>query len=129
MIIFTFSLVALLSIYPVKNEKIVYLDSEDFHPSPDLNSEKLSLELELKFYRQREKDINDTINQILEDMATMRDYILHLEDTITAVASEATRNTKHIQDNADDIIIVAETVSSVNDSLKNEVSFVNTSLS
>ena len=119
--IITLLFVASLSISLVENDQIIssFVDSEEVPISSDSNSEKLSLEL--KFSRQREKDLNDTINGILEDMDTMRNYIFHLEDTIATVASEATRNTKHIQDNADDIIIVAETVSSV--------SFVNTSQS
>ena len=112
--IFIILLVASLPISLVKNDQIFssFIDSEEVRPSHDTNFEKLSLEL--KFSRQREKDLNDTINQILEDMEAMRDYILHLEDSLTAVASEATRNTKHIQDNADEIVNVSESVSSVN---------------
>ena len=113
---FNFLLVASLSISLVQNDQIIssYFDSEEVRPSHDLHNEKLSLEL--KFSRQRERDLNDTINQILEDMEAMRDYILHLEDSLTAVASEATRNTKHIQDNEDEIINVIEAVSSLNTS-------------
>ena len=62
---------------------------------------------ELKASRQKEKDLNQTIDQILEDMAQMKknilhleETILHLEDTVAEVASDATRNTKHIEDNA-----------------------------
>ena len=71
--------------------------------------------------RQREKDLDDTINQILEDMETMRDYILHLEETVTAVASEATRNTKHIQDNADEIINVNTSTHQLIDNNKKDI--------
>ena len=96
--IFIILLVASVSISLVKNDQVFssFIDSEEVRPSHDTNTEKLFLEL--KFSRQREKDLNDTINQILEDMETMRDYILHLEETVTAVASEATRNTKNIED-------------------------------
>ena len=129
MIVFTFLLVVSLSISMVKNDRIIssFIDSKEVLPSYDANFEKLFLEM--NSYRQREKDLNDTIDQILEDMETMRNYILHLEDTLADVASEATRNTKHIKDNADEIINVAETVSSVNTSLKDEVSSVNFTLS
>ena len=71
--------------------------------------------------RQREKDLDDTINQILEDMETMRNYILHLEETVTAVASEATRNTKHIQDNADEIINVNTSTHQLIDNNKKDI--------
>ena len=47
--------------------------------------------------------------------------ILHLEDTIAEVASDATRNTKHIEDNAADIVIVSETITFVNTSLKEDI--------
>ena len=119
--ILTFLLVAFLSISSVMNDQIIssYIDSQEVYPSHDTKSKKLSLELKLS--RQREKDLDDTINQILEDMETMRNYILHLEETVTAVASEATRNTKHIQDNADEIINVNTSTHQLIDNNKKDI--------
>ena len=119
--IFIILLVASVSISLVKNDQVFssFIDSEEVRPSHDTNTEKLFLEL--KFSRQREKDLNDTINQILEDMETMRDYILPLEETVTAVASEATRNTKHIQDNADEIINVNTSTHQLIDNNKKDI--------
>ena len=115
--IFTFLFFIFLSISSVKNNQI-------------------DCSQELKTSHQREKDLNQTIDQILEAITSLENKILHLEDTIAEVASEATRNTKHIEDNAADIVIVAETissvkedVSSVNTTLKEDVSLVNFTLS
>ena len=108
-----------LSLSPVKNNPI---DSPKSYPKEDhpASDDITKLSNELKDSRLREKNLNQTIQEILEEMSQMKNTILHLEETIAEVASEATRNTKHIKDNADDIVTVAETIFF----LKTDVSFL-----
>ena len=68
------------------------------------------------------KEENERLLDIIDDeIKEIKENILHLEDTIDDVASEATSNANH---NAKEIVIVAEAISLVNTSLKEDVSFI-----
>ena len=125
--IFYCLVIIFLTISSVENNQIdsPKSDSKEDHSAPD---DVTKLSKELQDSRLREKDLNQTIQDILEEMSQMKNTILHLEETIEEVASEATRNTKHIEDNADDIVNVAETITLVNTSLKEDVSFISSQI-
>ena len=132
--IFTFLFVFFLSISSVKNNQVDSPKSvsKEVHPAPD---ESTKLFHELKASRQREKDLNETIENILEEMTQMKnsihqleETILHLEGSISDVASEATLNADNIDIVADTISLVKEDVSSVNSSLREDISSMNNSL-
>ena len=131
--IFAFLFVFFLSVSSVKNNQVDFPKSvsKEVHPAPD---ESTKLFHELKASRQREKDLNETIENILEEMTQMKnnihqleETILHLEGTISDVASEATLNADNIDIVAETISLVREDVSSVNNSLREDVSSVNSS--
>ena len=133
--IFAFLFVFFLSVSSVKNNQVDFpkSDSKEVHPAPD---ESTKLFHELKASRQREKDLNETIENILEEMTQMKnnihqleETILHLEGSISEVASEATLNADNIDIVAETISLVREDVSSVNNSLREDVSLVNFTLS
>ena len=73
----------------------------------------------------RNKDLNDTINDIQEEMEDMKQYIVRNEERITEVSSRVTLMSKDIMDLNDDIDTVStsltETISAVNTSLGTSV--------
>ena len=87
---------------------------------------------ELHECRHQNKNLNDTIDDILEEISSMKDYIIRNEEKITQVSSSVSLLSHDVDNLSEDVSVVADNVDTLAAELtrvSDELAVVNSSLS
>ena len=83
---------------------------------------------ELRECRQKNRNLNETIDNILEEMADMKEYIVRNEEKITQVQSSMTLLSKDVTDLTEELAGVEDDVLNVSTILTESISDINSTV-